>query len=328
MNKLMISMRKAALVCIVLSLWGCGSMPAVQRPALSSANPTAGFNYAQEEAAPAEVMPAAPLPQKGEIAKSVPQESTKRLVIKNVDMSVVAEDPIKSMKAFAELAERLGGFVVESNQYKRMLPDGKEVPQGNITIRVPAEKLDEVLEEIKNQVVEVQHENISGQDVTQEYTDLQSRLRNLEAAEKELKRIMEQAYSTEDVMNVYNQLVQIREQIEVVKGQIQYYEKAAALSAIKIEIIAKATVQPVTIGGWQPVGVARDAIQALIEALKGVITAAIWLVLFVLPLLIVIAIPFVILFYILRRFWKRRKASKALQSESGMQPQKEEEKPS
>ena len=76
-------------------------------------------------------------------------------------------------------------------------------------------------------------------------------------------------------------------------------------------------------------GIARDAIQALIEALKVVITAAIWLVLFILPLLIVIAIPFVILFYILRLFWKRRKASKALQSEkSGMQPQKEEEKSS
>ena len=71
--------------------------------------------------------PEAFIPQEGEAAESVSLKPAKRLVIKNADMSVVAEDPIKSMKAFAALAERLDGFVGESNQYKR-LPDGQEVP--------------------------------------------------------------------------------------------------------------------------------------------------------------------------------------------------------
>jgi hypothetical protein len=91
--------------------------------------------------------------------------------------------------------------------------------------------------------------------VTSEYTDLESRLGNLEAAEEQLTRIMESAVKTEDVLNVYNQLVQTREQIEVIKGQMKYYEQSAAMSAVSVELIPNEAVQPLSIGGWQPVGV-------------------------------------------------------------------------
>ena len=314
------------LMMIVLSFVACASK-AAPKPMAPFAMATGGVDFARQQAM--EAAPAAPVPEADYAPKaapeSAPDKAVKRLVIKNVQMSVVAEDPVKSMKEFGTLADKLGGFVVESAQYKQKLADGKEVPQGTMTIRVPADKLEEVLEKIKGSVDEVRSENISGQDVTQEYTDLQSRLRNLEAAEKELQRIMEQAFNTEDVMNVYNQLVQIREQIEVVKGQIQYYENSAALSAIRIELIAKASVQPVTVGGWQPVGVARDAVQALIEAMKGLVNVTIWLTIFFLPLLIIVVIPFAIIYLIVRRIWKRRKQSKALQAVSET---KKEEKPS
>ena len=56
--------------------------------------------------------------------------------------------------------------------------------------------------------------------MTSDYTDLQSRLRNLEDAEEQLRTIMDSAFNTEDVLTVYNRLVEVREQIEVIKGQI------------------------------------------------------------------------------------------------------------
>ena len=80
--------------------------------------------------------------------------------------------------------------------------------------------------------------------MTAEYVDLQSRLKNFEAAEAQLNEILEKATETEDVVNIFNQLVYYREQIEVVKGQIKYYDEAAALSAINVRIIAEETVQP------------------------------------------------------------------------------------
>jgi hypothetical protein len=95
---------------------------------------------------------------------------------------------------------------------------------------------------------------------------------------------MASATKTEDVLNVFQQLTAIREQIEVTKGQIQYYEESAALSQIAVLIRAEAAVQPLEIGGWQPVGVARDAIQATLDGLRVIANVAIWLVLFALPI--------------------------------------------
>ena len=83
----------------------------------------------------------------------------------------------------------------------------------------------------------------------------QARL-NLEEAEAQLQEIMDGAVRTEDVLNVHNQLVFVREQIEVIQGQIQYFEQSAAFSMISIELVADAAVQPLNIGGWQPAGVA------------------------------------------------------------------------
>jgi hypothetical protein len=181
--------------------------------------------------------------------------------------------------------------------------------------------LDEAIKNIKGDAIQIQNENTSGQDVTREYTDLQSRLRNLEAAEADLVKIMDKAYQTEDVMNVYNQITQVREQIEVVKGQIQFYDQSSTYSAITIKLLSKAAIQPISVGGWQPIGVARDAVQALIDALKGLTNLAIWLVLFFLPLIIVLAIPIIIIVMILRRFIKRTKTAKAVV------PAKDEAKP-
>jgi hypothetical protein len=207
----------------------------------------------------------------------------KRMVIENAEMSIVVADPETKMKAVAAMAERMGGFVVSSNLYETNLSGGGSAPEGSMTVRVPAEKLKDALAEIKEGIVELKSENRSGQDVTQEYTDLASRLKNLESTERQLTTIMEQAEKTEDVMLVFNQLTQIREQIEVIKGQMQYYEQSAALSAISIRLIAEETLKPIEIGGWKPEGVMRDAVQALVNFLKNFFEFVVWLVIVFLP---------------------------------------------
>ena len=113
------------------------------------------------------------------------------------------------------MAEAMGGFVVSSYVYKTAYGnEGLTADQATITVRVPADKLDEALADQGRGRREVRSENISGEDVTQQYTDLQSRLRNLDAAEAQLLDIMKGATKTEDVLAVYNQLVQVRGEIE------------------------------------------------------------------------------------------------------------------
>lgn len=240
------------------------------------------------------------------------QQGIERIVIRNASLSISVDDPVRSMQDISRMAESMGGFVVSANQYKTTNASGQEFPRADVTIRVPVERFNEVLEAIKSGAGQVLNENVTGQDVTSQYTDLQSRLRNLEEAEQQLREIMASANRTEDVLQVFNQLTNIREQIEVVKGQIQYYEQSAALSAISVGISASAASQPISIGGWEPVGVARNAFQALINTLQGLATAAIVVIIYVLPVGVLILLPFAVFFLGLRGLWRRR--SKARQA--------------
>ena len=275
---------------------------------------------AQESAfAPAVEMPVAGMPESGvmfeadgrpatdlSVKMAGEPQSIERLVIRNANLILVVEDPAGSAATISRLADEMGGFVVNSNVYQSTFEGGVRATQASITIRVPAERLNEALERIKADAVEVRSENISGQDVTEEYTDLQARLRNLEAAEEELREIMGSLTKAEDVLRVYEQLRQVREQIEITKGRIQYYEQSARLSAITVDLLPDEIARPLQIGRWKPEGTAKEALEALIRALQVLAQVGIWFVIFVLPILALLSIPF----WVLRAIFLRRRRRK------------------
>ncbi len=239
--------------------------------------------------------------------------SVERLVIQNADLVIVVSDVEGRMEEIQKMAEKMGGFVVSSNLYQGYTSNYIPVPEGTLTIRVPAEKLDEALGLIKEDAVEVQSETRSGQDVTAEYVDLKSRLKTYEAAEKELTELMENAQNTDEVVNIFNQLMYYREQIEIIKGQIKYYEEAAALSAVSIRLVAEETIQPVTIGKWEPKGVALEAIQDLLDFWKNFVDFMIRFVIYTLPVLITIAIPFYLAFIGARWVFRKMRGKKKIE---------------
>jgi hypothetical protein len=140
--------------------------------------------------------------------------------------------------------------------------------------------------------------------------DLKSRLKNLESAEAQLSEILKTTTNTDDIVSIFNQLVAYREQIEVIKGQIKYYEEAAALSAISVRIVAEETVQPLVIGKWEPKGVALEAVQDLIDFLKGFVNFLIRFVIYTLPVWILIGIPLYLVFIGLRAIFRWMRGSK------------------
>lgn len=237
---------------------------------------------------------------------------TERLVIQNVDMSIVVPDPQARMEEIADMAVAMGGFVVSSNLYQSTYgPNQIKVPEGSITVRVPSERLDEALETIKEDVVDVNYENRSGEDVTEQYVNLQSRLKAKQAAEKKLLEFLEDAEDTEAALSVYVQLQQIQSEIEVLTGQIQFYEQSAALSAISVRLVAEETVQPIEIGGWRLQGTVNDAVQDLILFTQGFTRFLIRFVLTILPALILIAVPAFLVFLGGRALFRRFRRSKA-----------------
>lgn len=237
-----------------------------------------------------------------------------RVVIKNASIGIIVDDPAAVLESIGRMAEESGGFIVNSQLYRTQTDQGLEIPGAEITVRVPAEGLVDTIDQIKAMLEDpekdVQYENITGEDVTSEYTDLQSRLKNLEDAKVKLEEIMESAYATEDVLAVYNELTQVTEQIEVLKGKIQYYNEAARLSSIAVSIVARESIKELSIGGWQPAGVARNAIQALIDTLEFLASAAIWIGLYLFPVGLCIFIPLFLVFLGVRAIVRRRRARK------------------
>jgi hypothetical protein len=326
-------MKKSVVLLLVAAmlLSGCASAAATRSPQQLFEN-KAAQNYDSAGMMPAASMapaaPAAEAPAPGgdSFASGGAQAATvERLVIKNATLSIIVKDPAQSMDAIAKMADEMTGWVVTSNLYKTTTSEGIEVPQATINIRVPAEQLNDALTKIKaltdNPKTDVKSENVSGEDVTSQYTDLKSRLTNLEQAEAQLREIMASATKTEDVLNVFNQLTQVRGDIEVIKGQMKYYEESSSFSAINVDLISQETIKPLTVAGWQPQGVVRDAFQALINFGKGLVEVVIWFIILVLPILVVIYLVIRLLIWLIKKIFPSRKKVVPAAVEAAVQDQ-------
>lgn len=224
-----------------------------------------------------------------------------RMIIRNADLTLVVQDTPARLNELNTLATEFGGYVANTSTSQA----GEGALQAQVVLRIDAAKLDAALERIRKMAVEVRTESIRGDDVTAEFVDLDAQLKNLEAAEAQLKEIMAKAEKTEDVMAVFEQLTTIRGQIEQIKGRMKYLSQSAALATVTLTLIPDVVARPVQVAGWRPEGVAKQAVEALISALQGLATLAIWFVIVLLPILILIAIPIVILIAILRRIARR-----------------------
>ena len=296
------------LMIVVLTLSACASKAASMDQYVGAPS-VVGGEVAPQPGMEA-VAPSADGSQNSVKRDAVGNQVQDRIVIQNADLTIVVADPQAKLAAISSMASEMGGFVVSSNMSQTYTTEGKPVPQGYITIRVPAIKLDTALGQIKADAVEVRNENRTGEDVTQNYIDLNSQLRSMQVAADQLTKIMQSAEKTEDVLNVFSQLQSYNQQIDVIKGQIQYYDQASKLSAININLIAEETIQPIEIGGWKPVGVARDAIQNLINFWQGFVDFLIKFFLLILPVLITVLLPIYLVFLAVRAIIRHRKTKK------------------
>jgi len=294
---------------VMLILAGCASSRnAVKEDAVAPSMPAYEGGMVEMPAQPAQApMPAEQQDNKGFV-------SSDRMVVRTAQMRVSVADPAIAVTQVSRLAENFGGFVVSSNIYETNRTETVVYQGSYITIRVPSAKLDEVMSQIRALAADpksgVLSESVSGQDVTAEYVDSESRLGNLEAAEAQLKELLDKAPDLQYTMDVFRELTSVREQIEVIKGRMKYLKESADLSAISVDFVAEASLKPIEIGGWKPEGTAREAIQALINSAQKVVDALIWFGIYCLPFLIPVAI---VVYFIVKSFKKRRSARLAKQ---------------
>ncbi len=273
---------------------------------------------AEQAAAPAAPMPAA-APQEGKSASgagdaaNAPAGDAERMIIRTADLSVVVTDAAEAQQSVADTVSALGGYIADSSAWR----EGEQL-RARMTVRVPAEKLDALLAAIKGTAVRVQQENVKGQDVTEEFSDLSAQLTNLEATEKELRELLtevrEKTQKAEDVLAVHRELTTIRGQIEQLKGRMQYLSTMTAMATANVELIPDVLAKPVVEPGWRPLETLKNAGRALVNTLKGLVDALIWIVVAVAPVLILIAIPIVLIVLLIR--WLRRRSKRRKEPEA------------
>ena len=215
-------------------------------------------------------------------------EQVQRIVIKSATLSITVENVSEKVASITAMAEDMGGWIVSSN-----VRGNDESRSGTVSIRVPAEQFNHAIESIKLDAEEVNSEQINGQDVTDEYTDLQSRLRNLQAAEAQMQTFLEDAQDTNDVLRVYNELVSLRENIEVIQGRINLLQDSASYSSISVSLFETSDEEDNEDKDdrWKPGETISDAFDSLVVALRAVVDVAIWLLIFAAPLAIVVSVP-------------------------------------
>ncbi|MBI5728444.1 MAG: DUF4349 domain-containing protein [Candidatus Magasanikbacteria bacterium] len=251
---------------------------------------------ATEMAADRDIAPGPPVGGGG-VAPAVKE----RLIIKTGTVGLVVRDVSVALKAIMDYAVGNNGFVVSSNQDKSGL-----APTADVTVRIPVKIFDQSLAAFRA-LGDVQNQQVTGQDVTDEYVDLDSRLRNLQATETQFLDIMKKAQKIDDILAVQRELSNVRSQIEVMQGRMKYLRESAAFSTVTVNLATDQAALPVMekTDQWKPVAVVKDAVRSLLEVGKGLVNLFIWFVIYS-PLWF--GIWFVV--RLIRHWRKRRKAEK------------------
>lgn len=282
----------AGLAAVLLASCAPAAAPA---PALAPSS--------RSDAAPASPTSAARPASGGTDAAKDANPVTDRLVIRNARLTLVVKDTQASLDDIGRLTAESKGFIQTSSTTK--VGSGL---RASVVLKIPAERLDGVLANLRKMAVDVTADEVTGQDVTAEYVDLQARIKNLEAAETQLRALLEKATKTDDVLAIHRELTNYRGQIEQAKGRSEFLVASAAMSTVSLTLVPDSIAQPIQPTGWRPEGDLKRAFESLINTLQGLISALIWFAVAVLPVLLLIGVPIYVIARILRARAKARPA--------------------
>lgn len=255
-----------ALLLLVLFLQGCGGGGGSQAGMGSAAEAPS----IKEDAGGAKM---AAVQETGPVTDQVTEGVFDRMVVKTAELGVRSGDVRGSAEEARRVAQRFGGEVLSSRVHA-----GSGPVAADLVLSVPSGEFEAALDELRDLGDRVTTDTVEGQDVTEEFVDLESRERNLLAAEESLLTLYDRAESVEDTLTVERELTDIRGQIEEVQGRIQYLERRTATSEITLRLEPVATAPPQR--SWSPSSVAARAWDASLGVLRAAATAFISAVVF------------------------------------------------
>jgi hypothetical protein len=200
-----------------------------------------------------------------------------RMIIKNAELRLLVEDTGVGVDRVTQIATDAFGYLVSSRTWYH---DGFQY--ATLTLGIPSDEYENVIRRLRGLAIRVLDENASGTDVSDEYVDLESRLRNLEATEANILTFLDKATTVKESLQVNQELSEITAQIEAIKGRMNYLKNRAAYSTIIVHLepqLPTPTPTPAaTPAAWQPGKTFRHASGALNGILRTIGDVSIWIV--------------------------------------------------
>lgn len=237
-----------------------------------------------------------------QVSLETPEE---RKVIQRASISVEAEDTRSVYEEVRRMVEEAGGFVQSAT-----IADPEETedqPRIDLVVRIPDTDLSNALERIGAMGTRIVAQSEDSEEVTREYQDVESRIRNLSLLEEELRELLADVRQNDDadpqkLLQVFNEISRVRGEIEQLEGRRQLLDNLTSLATVEVKITPTPEATPVVADGWTPLAVARQSIQDLVAAMQGLIDVTIRFGLFLVPLALVAAVPMLALWRFGRRF--------------------------
>jgi hypothetical protein len=229
-----------------------------------------------------------------------PADSSRR-IIRTADLSVETDAPATAAGRLSALADAKGGFVVSSETGRSTEADGAETVSTTIVFRVPVEAFDDTLAVVRALGTRVSNEKVTGQDVTEEYVDLDARVRAQRAVEEQYLSVLKEARAIPDILAVQQKLGEARTEIERAEGRRRLLENETRLSTITVHLARHiAAVEASGPGFGRSV---REAGHDSVAVAIAIVNGAIRLVGVLLPVGVLVVVPVLLLM----RVWRRRR---------------------
>lgn len=233
-------------------------------------------------------------------------EAMDRKILRNADLTLEVSAPQETQRKISSIAESAGGFVVTSESKERQTADGAvHELEVNLVIRVPAAQFGPTLDQIRSAGNRVVQEKITGQDVTEEFIDLEAHLKTQTALESQFLEIMKQAHKVEDALEVQRQIAEVRSEIEKLEGRKRFLENRASLSTITVSLQTPRAISVNTSGFGRDV---REAVADSVQVAIAIVLFLIRFVIVMIPVFLLIILPgYLIARHFLRRARKLRR---------------------
>ena len=228
-------------------------------------------------------------------------ETIDKKIIKNGDLDLKVSSVDDASQKISVIAKSNGGEVASSSFYQT----SNNLKSGNIVVKIPMANFEKTFAELKKVATLVISESTSGQDVTEQYADLQAQLKNKQAEERQFQNVMGQAQKISDILEVTQQLSRVRGEIERLQGRIKFMDSQTDMSSIFISLTEDANIT--FSDSWRPWQVVKETFNALVKDVQKFVNFLIVLIIQVIPVLALYLLIFCIIYRIGKKIYLKVK---------------------